>query len=1056
MASAIVYEGVERQDAAQAENNEDTRAGLFAGMKFWLSRQVPQWKKFVDDATANGAEFVNAEKQADMLLVDHARKNQPPGTYSYRFIEMSLRNGRLESPEDHRVGDASAVDRPVGSVVTGPKGSRTHYTNADDQFLWNMVKPYADNGGYVRGNVIFQEVARLNPRHPFQSWRDRWFRYVQHQNRQITARPDLPATALAAAPAISAPSEPIAPAMTQHPSFEVAAWDQRGPTSPTSTRTRFTAEDNHFITEFMRPYVEKNAKIAGNELYKIVEAQNPRHSWQSWRDRYLKYIHPELVATSTDRPSPVAPSAPQPSNATAKQRSTSSDRTSGPSDQAISNQVHEDQRRHEPSPVVASSSKRRASASESPRKKSRPAGTQSSIQEKSPIPAPRASVDEDADDDVGDDDGEDGLEAIDEDVDTRLRSFEETPTAYPARLPHNFTNEHFESLFKATYCILRASTSSLTKNFENIAGSEQFADLGRSGRDVRLLWQGPVLDQWCSQTGLDRSRVRQDVFIPRNVSLLDRERQTPGRSVSPVKVQRPPKHMEKAVTLDVKGNINEQQTSSEAQCDQCFARRSTNAWKKDKQGRVLCSACHDLFRKTSMRNVSDNMLEEIPGGSRSTDSALDESLASSDPRASPVPNQRDEAHEADVDERGDQDPDAGEPGLPELPRQNDQRESAEQNGRFLPSYSDAGVQTSPVASPGRQEPLSVQKSSTIPKTTVPNMSRKRSLSHVPQAVIQPQTPGKHQAANEGMNYVLVSDESSEHDAPQRLRSGKTGSKPDQRNRFEIPPTPEHDPFGYQQTAKRESSRSEADESPSKRPRAPPKRKAHASHLPEVIILNDEIELLEPAPDQQESSKQDTQGSEAGDIFETAPEVSQHWETAPQSAHKKPARRLSTQALFNDSAIEPGTAEFDLPAPEGGWDSLDLVPLEDEFDSIGDSPGDDAAPYWDTWVAAEEAKYPGVKGLAQILDTATTATSLHWDLASVIVEHMVEFAKTKEGRKLRREGKLPPPVDVKGCWTEEDDNLLLSSDARDFRQVERKHGTAGCDDRIMYLEAFNSV
>ena len=189
MPPGVVYDGVARGGEDEDESDAREKSSdkqLFSGLKFWFSHSVPTRIWLMQNAKANGAEIVPLEKQADVLLVDHARKNQAPGTYSYQYVEMSIRKGELEDLEHHRVGAVSASSRPVGSVVTASKGTRTAYTEADDQFLWNMVKPYMDRGGLWKGNTIYQQIEQMNPRHPYQSWRDRWIKHTQYQKRDIT------------------------------------------------------------------------------------------------------------------------------------------------------------------------------------------------------------------------------------------------------------------------------------------------------------------------------------------------------------------------------------------------------------------------------------------------------------------------------------------------------------------------------------------------------------------------------------------------------------------------------------------------------------------------------------------------------------------------------------------------------------------------------------------------------------------------------------------------------------------------------------------------------
>lgn len=180
MAATVVYEGV--------PNTEGVTGTLFAGQKFWFSATVPQRRWFIENVEANGGEVVKLEKQADILLVDHKRKNAAPGTHSYKYVELSIRDGRLENLDDHIVGGTARADRPVGSVTMAPKGGRTFYTEADDQLLWNWIKPLEDVGGYTAGNEIYKQLAAANPRHTYQSWRDRWIKYVKFQNRQVTSQ----------------------------------------------------------------------------------------------------------------------------------------------------------------------------------------------------------------------------------------------------------------------------------------------------------------------------------------------------------------------------------------------------------------------------------------------------------------------------------------------------------------------------------------------------------------------------------------------------------------------------------------------------------------------------------------------------------------------------------------------------------------------------------------------------------------------------------------------------------------------------------------------------
>ena len=181
MPSHVEYQGV-----ARSHDDDSNSSNLFDGQKLFFSHAVPQRRWLLENARKKGAVIVDRETDADVILVDHARKNNAPGTYSYQYVESSIRRDSLENLAAHAVGAATRLSRPVGSTVTAPKSGRTPYTPADDQFLWDWVKPYAAKGGTWKGNEIYKQLEAANPRHTYQSWRDRWIKHTQYQNLQVT------------------------------------------------------------------------------------------------------------------------------------------------------------------------------------------------------------------------------------------------------------------------------------------------------------------------------------------------------------------------------------------------------------------------------------------------------------------------------------------------------------------------------------------------------------------------------------------------------------------------------------------------------------------------------------------------------------------------------------------------------------------------------------------------------------------------------------------------------------------------------------------------------
>ncbi|KAI4125849.1 MAG: hypothetical protein LQ347_005213, partial [Umbilicaria vellea] len=166
---------------------------LFQGMKIWFAQRVPQRQRFVQLVQANGGEVTPLEKNADIKLVDDARKEAPPGTYSYKFVELSIRNRQLEDLEDHTVGPPAGTARTIGSITRPAKGTRTAFTAEDDRVLFDWITASEQAGGKTAGNEIYKQLEQTNSRHPWQAWRDRWIKQLHDKPRPAPApRQDSP------------------------------------------------------------------------------------------------------------------------------------------------------------------------------------------------------------------------------------------------------------------------------------------------------------------------------------------------------------------------------------------------------------------------------------------------------------------------------------------------------------------------------------------------------------------------------------------------------------------------------------------------------------------------------------------------------------------------------------------------------------------------------------------------------------------------------------------------------------------------------------------------
>ena len=136
-----------------------TEAALFDGITFWISQRCPTRSVFVNAVKSNGGQLTLQEKLADMKIDDHARKDNPPDTYSYTWIEQSIAKGELQEKEEHRAGPPLGTIRRAGALRPA-KSARLKFSAEDDLVVSNWVIDYERRGGKSGGNVIFQELQQ--------------------------------------------------------------------------------------------------------------------------------------------------------------------------------------------------------------------------------------------------------------------------------------------------------------------------------------------------------------------------------------------------------------------------------------------------------------------------------------------------------------------------------------------------------------------------------------------------------------------------------------------------------------------------------------------------------------------------------------------------------------------------------------------------------------------------------------------------------------------------------------------------------------------------------
>lgn len=145
---------------------------LFQGQKFFIAQRVPARTAFVKDVEVNmplsgmeaatnftkrnGGFVVPLEKNADVLIADHAKPgNAPASAVSWTYLEQSMKKGQLEDLETHRISSPSKTGRPGGPS----KSTRTPFTHEDDMAISIWVAKAELMGLPPKGNEIYEQFA---------------------------------------------------------------------------------------------------------------------------------------------------------------------------------------------------------------------------------------------------------------------------------------------------------------------------------------------------------------------------------------------------------------------------------------------------------------------------------------------------------------------------------------------------------------------------------------------------------------------------------------------------------------------------------------------------------------------------------------------------------------------------------------------------------------------------------------------------------------------------------------------------------------------------------
>lgn len=132
-------------------------------------------------------------------------------------------------------------------------------------------------------------------------------------------------------------------------------------------------------------------------------------------------------------------------------------------------------------------------------------------------------------------------------------------------------------------------------------------------------------------------------------------------------------------------------------------------------------------------------------------------------------------------------------------------------------------------------------------------------------------------------------------------------------------------------------------------------------------------------------------------------------------------------------------DFNVPEPEGGWDHLitsSPVPVPESPHAESEISDVDAQTV--EWINAQVTKGVSVDEVINVWKATTMDTSLAERVLEIVV----------------KDGEVP--TDMKGLWTETDDEDLGATDARKIQRLERKHGKDGLTARWEFLDCYRSA
>ncbi|KAI0518065.1 TRF2-interacting telomeric protein/Rap1 C terminal domain-containing protein [Xylaria bambusicola] len=267
-APGITYSGVLAEKGANSST--DVGAGVFRGLKFWVTARVPHRKACVDTIEKNGGTVILKEGNADLLICDPA-KQPVPGSYSYQLVSDAIKEGSLDSKDNYLCESLAASSGISNKPAPKTKLTRVAFTEDDDSILTKYVLEMERLGYSTSGNEIYRQFAEEHTRHTWQSWRDRWAKKLKNlPHPSFSDRdqsPKVKTAAVAPSQGVTASSSPVA-----------------------RSRARFTTEEDEILLETIHHAIENHEAWNGYPPYKRLASELPQRTYSSWRDRALNHV----------------------------------------------------------------------------------------------------------------------------------------------------------------------------------------------------------------------------------------------------------------------------------------------------------------------------------------------------------------------------------------------------------------------------------------------------------------------------------------------------------------------------------------------------------------------------------------------------------------------------------------------------------------------------------------------------------------------------------------------------------------------------------------------